>query len=282
MKKLFFALGTILISLCASTTAYAGSINSDESSLLSAAESTYQYNGMDYKVSPSAISQLRSYLMQDSVDLTSEQCSKALGSISGNIEKGVQGGYLVPVGGQSNQGSSGTDSGNSSSNQGNSGQSTGNDGSGSSSAGTGSSSDNSTTNNPGTGNNTNPTVIPGNSDTNQNGNSTDTNVDSDNSNAQSGNDTDEFIEDMIIGNDKADKNSSGQVSDNDLSSAEDLTADSNEAITSDSNNGSESSIIKDTGFDFSATLAVVIVMGVIMLAGILVTFKYKLFAQYDE
>ena len=283
MKKLFFVLGTFLISLCASTTAYAGSINSNESSLLSAAEGTYQYNGVDYKASPSAINQLRDYLMQDDVDLTSEQCSKALGSISGNIEGGVQGGYLVPVGGQSNQG--GSDSGNSSpnTNQGGSGSGS-NDNTNTPSSGTDSStSDNSSTNNSGTNNNDTGTSNSNPSITNipqDNGNSTGTTIGS--QDGQNTDATDDFVEDMILGNDKADKNSSSQVSDNEISSAEDLTAAGNEDLTSDLNQAAENSIIKDTGFDLSATFAVVIVMGVIMLAGILVTFKYKFFAQYDE
>lgn len=73
---------------------YAGDINSNEQRVIGAASGTFEYNGNKYKADSSYVAELKSYLMNDDVDLTSEQANKAIAEINNNIQTGVSDGYL--------------------------------------------------------------------------------------------------------------------------------------------------------------------------------------------
>lgn len=94
-------------------TVMAGNINGPEAGLISQASGTFTYEGKSYVATADALGQLRAYLSQDGIDLTPEQAAKAASMMYGNIENGVIEGYLIPVGGGTDDGSKdGTDSGN--------------------------------------------------------------------------------------------------------------------------------------------------------------------------
>lgn len=88
----------ILMTIGASQTAYAGSINGNEQSVLSAANGRFESDGVIYAVKPEYISSLRSYLSQDDVDLTAEQAQSAISEIYANVKTGIESGYLVEIG----------------------------------------------------------------------------------------------------------------------------------------------------------------------------------------
>lgn len=91
-------------------TAAAGNINGPEAGLISQASGTFTYEGKSYVATAGALGQLRAYLSQDGIDLTTEQAAKAASMMYGNIGNGVIEGYLVPVGGGTADGSKdGTD-----------------------------------------------------------------------------------------------------------------------------------------------------------------------------
>lgn len=87
-----------LMAIGASQTAYAGSINGNEQSVLSAANGRFERDGVVYAVKPEYISSLRSYLSQDDVDLTAEQAQSAISEIYANVKTGIESGYLVEIG----------------------------------------------------------------------------------------------------------------------------------------------------------------------------------------
>ena len=80
-------------------TAYAGSINGPEASVIAAAGGVFTYNGKEYVAVGSAIGQLQSYLASEGLDLTDAQASEAISMMYENIQAGVEAGYLVPVDG---------------------------------------------------------------------------------------------------------------------------------------------------------------------------------------
>jgi protein-tyrosine phosphatase len=79
----------------------AGEISSLEAEVLSAISKVYEYNGESYKALPDYIAQCRSYLAQDDVDLSQEQCSELLSMIEVNIPTAIENGYFQKV--ESNQ-----------------------------------------------------------------------------------------------------------------------------------------------------------------------------------
>ncbi|MDW2799749.1 hypothetical protein RZO55_19425 [Clostridium boliviensis] len=88
----------LIICLGISQTAYAGSVNGNEQSVLSTASGQFEKDGIIYAVKPEYINSLRSYLSQDDVDLTAEQAQAAIAEIYANVKTGIESGYLVEVG----------------------------------------------------------------------------------------------------------------------------------------------------------------------------------------
>ena len=97
MKKTVIALGILLLSLGIARTAYAGSLNEYESELINAAQGTFKYNGMDYKLDKTYVNMALEYLMSDEVDLDQYDRDKLLSSMYDYVEAGVKDGYLVPI-----------------------------------------------------------------------------------------------------------------------------------------------------------------------------------------
>lgn len=100
MKKVFLALGVLFIALFPASKVYAGSLNTYENEVISAAKQIYEYNGVKYQVQDSFINQLVDYLSTDGVDLTAEQRDEVMHTAFSSIPDGISGGYLVPVPGQ--------------------------------------------------------------------------------------------------------------------------------------------------------------------------------------
>ena len=98
-KKRILAVIIACVLVMPTATAYAGSINGPEASVIAAAEGVFTYQGKDYVVVGSAIGQLQSYLASDELDLTDAQASEAISIMYENIQAGVEAGYLVPVDG---------------------------------------------------------------------------------------------------------------------------------------------------------------------------------------
>ncbi len=84
--------------MLAVATVFAGDINANEQTVLDAANATFDYNGTPYVATDAAKDRIRNYLLQDGVDLTAEQASKAISEAFGNLETGIAQGYLVPAG----------------------------------------------------------------------------------------------------------------------------------------------------------------------------------------
>ncbi len=93
-------LGTVIICVLNSSIVYAGNINANEAAIVSAAQGTFDLNGIKYMVDPVFVQQLTSYLSQDDVDLNGSQKDEVIGMMFSNVEAGVAEGYLIPVDGQ--------------------------------------------------------------------------------------------------------------------------------------------------------------------------------------
>ena len=98
-KSVVFLIVIMMIMLISSSTVYAGSINGAEASVISAAGGTFTYEGKTYVASGASLGQLYSYLASDDIDLTADQASQAIGMMYENIAAGVEGGYLIQIGG---------------------------------------------------------------------------------------------------------------------------------------------------------------------------------------
>jgi hypothetical protein len=260
MIRRILVLGLLFISIYSVNTAYAGTLNTYEQDVLSESQGTFDYNGVAYQLDSSYVNQLRDYLAADDVDLTAEQRDQVLSVINDYIETGVTQGYLIPVSGQLSQENTGMKDG---------------DADVSSDADdTGSESIDLT-----------PTVIPIPNTSSQSNDITDNgasgNTDSE---TQGTNDTSdstlEVLLDAILG-ESEDSASDTTGDDTSISSREDAAKAIDPDIVADIE-AKENSIIKNTGFDLSPTIAMVILMGVIMLTAIYVTVRYHYFAQSDE
>ena len=97
MKRAFLALTVICIILFPAAIVYAGSVNSYESEIIAAAQRTYEYNGIQYKLAPSYLDRMREYFLSDEVDLTAEQRDEILAQAYSSVADGVAEGYLLPV-----------------------------------------------------------------------------------------------------------------------------------------------------------------------------------------
>ena len=89
---------TILASTIFCITAYAGSINGNEQSIVSVIHGQFEQDGVVYKVRQEYINSAVSYLQQDDVDLTAEQAQAVISEIYSNVQTGVESGYLEPIG----------------------------------------------------------------------------------------------------------------------------------------------------------------------------------------
>lgn len=85
------------------TIVYAGQINSDEASIVSAASGTFTYNGETYRAQPAYIQALKDYLADDDVDLNADQASSAISQMYDSIQQGVEDGYLYKTSGLGTQ-----------------------------------------------------------------------------------------------------------------------------------------------------------------------------------
>ena len=78
---------------------FAGDINSNEASVISAASGTFTYEGKTYQAGSAYINSLTSYLSGDDVDLNAQQADAAIAMMYDSIGDGIQSGYLYEVGG---------------------------------------------------------------------------------------------------------------------------------------------------------------------------------------
>ncbi|BCJ97348.1 hypothetical protein [Anaerocolumna chitinilytica] len=112
--KYIIALGILFSFFVNVKMVQAGDLNANEAAVVSAAQGVFELNGEKYKVDPTFIQQLSSYLNQDGIDLTAEQKDEAIATMFSNVGQGISEGYLVPaIEGDTDTGS--TDSGNGSS-----------------------------------------------------------------------------------------------------------------------------------------------------------------------
>lgn len=88
----------LIISAGIAQIAYAGSVNANEQSVISAVSGQFEKDGIIYAVKPEYINSVTNYLAQDDVELTAEQAQAAISEIYANVQTGVESGYLVEVG----------------------------------------------------------------------------------------------------------------------------------------------------------------------------------------
>lgn len=94
--NLLFAFAFILIA-APSRIAFAGEINGNEAGLIAAASGTFTYDGKTYRAGSAYINSLTAYLSSDDVDLTAEQCGKAISQMYSSVGEGISRGYLYEV-----------------------------------------------------------------------------------------------------------------------------------------------------------------------------------------
>lgn len=275
MKKLIHVLIMMLLCFGISPIAYAGSINSNEQAVLSAAERTYTYQGVRYKVDPSYISQLKAYLMSDDIDLTAQQRDTALASVNSYIEKGVKEHYLVPVNGQSDKSSDKKADSDPSDADSSKSDSSKSDSPKSDSPKSDSSKSNSSKNSSSESDITEEDIIK--IDYTQAGKEAKNNLALNNTGKSEGqtkskSDVDKFMKEIFTVN-NSDSTTPSEKAKNSK------TADQNKDAIQEN---AENHVIKDTGFDFSSTLFVVVFMIVIMIMAIYVTIRYRYFTQIEE
>lgn len=97
MKKLILTLGTIFTFSLMTSTVYAGTINPYEQELISLAQGLYEYDGVDYQVAPAYIEKLIAYLSGKDVDLTAKQRDEAVKMAFNSVAQGIREGYLIPA-----------------------------------------------------------------------------------------------------------------------------------------------------------------------------------------
>lgn len=83
---------------------FAGDINSSEAGLIAAASGTFTYDGKTYRAGSAYVNSLTSYLSSDDVDLSAEQCQKAMSQMYASVAEGIERGYLYEVTGDEKKG----------------------------------------------------------------------------------------------------------------------------------------------------------------------------------
>lgn len=96
--KCCMTLVLLLLAISHTLTVYAGSVNGNEQQVIGTARGRFEKDGVVYQVKQEYIDSLVSYLSQDDVDLTAEDCQAAIAEIYANVSTGVESGYLTPVG----------------------------------------------------------------------------------------------------------------------------------------------------------------------------------------
>ena len=243
MKKVILILGTMLIFLLMTSTVYAETINEYEQEVIDLAKGVYEYNGVDYQVDPAYIDQLISYLSEDDVDLTAEQRDKVEQKAFNSVAQGVQEGYLIPVEEESKD-SQGDEESEAKANA---------------------------TTDPSQGQATDTdeqknTQSKGNNQTEKEKNNIAITESTETKDIQSEVNTSDKTSDKV-----SDKTVKGKIS------AEDNQATASQIPTSD-----DIGVIKNTGFDLSNSAWIVIGLGMLMVSGVYVTFRYNLFTQGKE
>jgi len=97
MKKLLAVIGFMLLLIVNVQVVHAGTINEYEAEVIKIAKGQFESGGITYQVDPVYIQQLIDFLMQDDVDITSEQKDKAISMMFSEVEQGIEAGYLIPV-----------------------------------------------------------------------------------------------------------------------------------------------------------------------------------------
>ena len=97
LKGMLFLMALFLMVGVQEKKALAGTINSNEASVLSAAGSVFEYKGEKYVAAPQYLDKLRNKLASDDVDLDADAAAGAISSIYDNIEVGVNDGYLLKL-----------------------------------------------------------------------------------------------------------------------------------------------------------------------------------------
>ncbi|MBO4864160.1 MAG: hypothetical protein J5517_07330 [Eubacterium sp.] len=104
MRRSFNLLIRVFVSALIMITAYncvftshAGSINSNEARVISAASGTFTYKGKTYKAYSDYVNELYSYLADDDVDLDKDQADEAISYIYSNVKEGIDSGYVYEV-----------------------------------------------------------------------------------------------------------------------------------------------------------------------------------------
>lgn len=87
----------LCISLLYPKVCFAGTINGNEAELIAIAKGTFEHDGKTYVVSKGYIDSVIAYVKQDDVDITSEQKEEILSAVFGNITRGINEGYLIPL-----------------------------------------------------------------------------------------------------------------------------------------------------------------------------------------
>ena len=245
------SLVVLFLCLTTATPVYAGSLNANEQRVISAAQGQFEYNGVNYQLSPTYKSKLQSYLFGDDVDLTAEDADTVLASMYDYVESGVEEGYLVPIVEQTQPSNS------------NSSESDGLDPENNNTVKSNDNSENDTTESSDT--------DTGNS---KNGNTNNGSLSNDNTNSDSVDSEGSFIGGLLSGDTK-DSLTSDEVNSN-------QSADETNNNSEDNLSRREQPIIKETGFNLNRTVQVAAGMGLIMLIGMIVTIKYNFFAQSDD
>lgn len=259
MRKLLVGFGIVLITIAARTEdAKAGSLNSYENEVISAAKLIYEYNGVEYKVDQVFINQLSEYLSSDGIDLTAEQRDEVMQLAFSNIEKGVTDGYLIPVEGEDTKASPEDGSENASEEGSDMDSSTASDNGKDASSNDAGGADNDEKNS----SKDSPSAMEDNS-SDASGNNQPTNTDI---RSNSEDVTPEGMIDQIINSEQEDP-------------AKGDTSINVEAGTSDN---VDQNIIKNTGIDLTNTVLTCIAMGVLMIISFYVTIRFNLFAHNDE
>ena len=78
-------------------TVFAGDINAAESSVISAASGTFEYEGATYRAYADYVSELSAYFAQDDVNLSEADAQDLISSINASVGDGVASGYLYKI-----------------------------------------------------------------------------------------------------------------------------------------------------------------------------------------
>lgn len=246
MKKIIFIAGVLLLGSFPATV-YAGSLNSYESEVVAAAQGVFESDGVKYKLDSGYVNQLISYLSSDEVDLNQDQRDKVLAAMNDYVEKGIKEGYLVPMDGQAKTNESSESSGETDQKQ--------------SEADT--------------------------KEADQEKDKDTKTSDSEKKNSKKSDSEKEEDTKASKSTKKDTESTSAKDSAKDSTLAEQKSDTSDPAATITPTQAPEDSakddeIIKNTGFNFNRTVYMAVGIGVLMMLGIMITYRQNYFAHSDE